>query len=161
MMTDFNQNIIGKVMGYHFWLGYNRLSLLPPQPFPPYSLSPARPLSPSRPPSLPPSLPLSLSFSPASGSPHGSLLMKGAAMLGAPCGRPQEEAEAFRPVAHEELKSARGHIPERKTDGSSPSWASRWDGSPIRQLTSSSVMARSRPVETGRWHVLFWVAKFG
>ena len=101
-------------------LGYKRLTFLaaphPSLPLPVLSLSPSPPSL-----SLPASLSLSLSLPAASCSSHGSLLMKEAATLEAPCGRPQEEAEAFRPVAHEELRSARGHIPERKTDGSSPS----------------------------------------
>ena len=101
---------------------------------------------------LPPSLP---------GSSHCSLLMKEAAMLGAPCGRPREEVEAFHPAAHEELRPACSHTPERKADRSSPSGASRWDGGPVPHLTSSSATARSWPVEAGRWYMLFWATKFG
>ena len=88
-------------------LSYKRLTFSPPTPL--FLI-------------LSPSLSLSLPLSPpASGSSHCSLLMKEAAMLGAPCGRPREEAEAFHPAAHEELRPARSHTPERKADRSSPS----------------------------------------
>ena len=122
-------------------LGYQRLTFSPPTPL--FLILP-----PSLSLSLFPLLPLALLTVP--------FWWRKLPCWGSLWRRPQEEAEAFHPSAHEELRIAHGHTPGQKADRSSPSWVSRWDGSPIRHLTSSSVTARSWPAETGRWHVSFW-----
>ena len=157
MMTDFNQNIIGKVMGYHFWLGYNRLSLLPPRPFPPYSLSPARPLSPSLPPSLPPSLSLSLSPPPL------ALLTVPFWWRELPCWELPVDAhrKKRRPSVQQPMRGlpATTHLSRKQIDpppaepaGEMAAPPDTWH--PARPWPDPDLRRRV-------WHMLFWAAKLG